>query len=153
MRKTHYRDYATEAFRFLARERSAEAYRNKIWNEAIERQNQAEERVMAGLSCGPTEGALMAAERAVDEVKAELADLEAAEWAAFTLGVVKGSEAIEALRIVYMTAPDLELAPGDIHDRTVAASQKLHVGEATIYRWLGFARKLFAKKRGLRCDN
>ena len=150
MKKTHYRDYATEAFRFLAREGSAEAYRNRIWNEAVERQKQAEERVMAGLSCGPTEGALMAAERAVDEVKAEIADLEAAEWAIKALEGSRTPGAAHAVRMVYMLAPHAEIAPGEIHDRTLIASHKLHACERTVYNWLGFARNLFAKKRGLR---
>lgn len=148
MRKTHYRDYATEAFRFLAREGSSQAYKNRIWNEALARATERQEGG-DGISA-PTEAAITRAEAALQSAAAEVLDLEAAEWAALALRGIRGRDAEKALHAVYMADPDRELARGEIHDRVVAAAVDTPAGEKTIYRWLGLARDLFAERRGLR---
>ena len=61
MIKTHYRDYATEAFRLLALEGSAEKYRSRIWNQAIEDISNSESR--SGSVSAPTEAAIMRAQK------------------------------------------------------------------------------------------
>ena len=149
MQKSHYRDYATEAFRFYAREGSSRKYKQRVWNEALKRQQEREANINTGISC-PTESAVIRAEAELDKHVAELADLEAVEFVMTALEITKGYAAVKALKVVYMTAPDLSIIPGDISTRTVAASLDLHTGTATIYRWLAEARRLFAEKRGLR---
>jgi hypothetical protein len=149
MRKSHYRDYATEAFRFWAREGGSKKYKERVWNDALKRQQEREESATAGISC-PTESAVIKAEAELDKHGAELADLDAVEFAMIALEATKGWDAVKALKVVYMTAPELSIERGDIHTRAVAASLDLHASEATIYRWLASARTLFAEKRGLR---
>lgn len=149
MQKKHYRDYATEAFRFLAREGGAEPYRQRVWNRAIESAQRRAEEKTAGLSA-PTEAAVLRAQEALDSVKAELDDLEAAEWALATLGKARGQQAVMAVRGVYMLLPDRPLYRGEIKARVTAISTSMPAGEATIYRWLDLARQLFAERRGLR---
>lgn len=149
MRKTHYRDYATEAFRFLAREKSAQEYKSRIWNEALELHRQREENVNSGLP-SPTEGAIMQAEAALYDASASIRDLDAAEWAITVIEKMRGLEAAKALRQVYMADAHDELMRGDIARRTAMASIEIPASEATIYRWLALARQLFAEKRGLR---
>lgn len=151
MRKTHYRDYATEAFRFLAREGSSQAYKNRIWNEALARA--AERQAGGGGISAPTEAAITRAEAALQSAAAEVQDLEAAEWAILALRGIRGRDAEKALYAVYMEDPDKELVRGEIHDRVVAASVDIPAGEMTIYRWLGLARDLFAERRGLRRES
>lgn len=149
MQKSHYRDYATEAFRFYAREGGSRKYTQRVWNEALKRQQEREANVNTGAS-SPTESAVIRAEAELDKHAAEIADLDAVEFALTALEVTKGYAAVKALKIVYMTAPDLSIEHGDICKRTVAASLDLHASERTIYRWLTAARILFAEKRGLR---
>ena len=92
MIKTHYRDYATEAFRILALEGSAEKFRERIWNEALDNMERRKER--NGSISAPTEAAIMRAQKALDDAKATILDLEAAEFALEALekyGALKGS--------------------------------------------------------------
>lgn len=148
MKKEPYRDYATEAFRFLALEGSSPKYKQKIWNEAIEEQRKAEISG-TGISC-PTEAAIMRADEAIFRAEAEISDLEAAEFARDTLEKMCGIDAVRSLKTVYMTDPDKPITRGEIEDRVHKSVLSFHASERTIYRWLAIAREEFAKKRGLR---
>ncbi len=149
MKKSHYRDYATEAFRFLARKGSAADYRSSLYNEMLRYQQLRGSNVQDGVSA-PTEAAVMRAEQAVMDAAAELADLEAAEFALEVVARQRGTAVAKAVRAVYMILPDMELSRGEIEERVIAASMYLHADRRTIYRWLALARKVFAGKRGLR---
>jgi hypothetical protein len=149
MRKSCYRDYATDAFRFWAREGGSKKYKDRVWNEALKRQQERETSATTGIS-KPTESAVMKAEAELDKHLAELADLEAVEFAMAALEALMGYAAVKALKIVYMTAPDLDIKRGDIHARVHAAELSIPASERSIYYWLTKARTLFAEKRGLR---
>jgi hypothetical protein len=149
MYKSHFRDYATEAFRFYAREGSVKKYKQKVLNEIIKRQKEREEKVTTGL-VDSTGMAAIHAEEELELRSAELADLEAVEYAMMVLELTKGTEAVKALRIVYMTAPELDIKRGDIHTRVHAAESGIPASERSIYYWLSEGRRLFAEKRGLR---
>ena len=148
MKKEPYRDYATEAFRFLALEGSSMKYKQKIWNEAIEEQRRAEING-SGISC-PTEAAIMRADEAIFNAEAAISDLEAAEFARDTLEKMRGIPAVKALKTVYMQDPDKHIGRGEIEDRVHYSALNYHASERTIYGWLALARKLFAERRGLR---
>lgn len=148
MKKKHYRDYATEAFRFWSEEGPADRYKQRLWDEAIRRQHQAEGR--SGLS-NPTEAAIRRAEDELQKKEAQVFDLDAVDR---TMKIIRalpeGKNMIEALRIVYMEEPQRDFKKGEIQARIVHASQKIGASERTIYRWLGEARHIFAYERGLR---
>lgn len=148
MKKEPYRDYATEAFRFLAREGSSSKYKQKIWNEAIEEQRRLEA-TGTGISC-PTEAAIVKADEAVFRAKAAIKDLEAAEFARDALEKLRGMAAVKALKIVYMQDPDKPINRGEIEARVHSAEINLPAGDRTVYRWLALARRIFAEERGLR---
>lgn len=159
--KNHIRDYATAAFRFYASNgKSAEKYKDKIYQEALEIQSKIER--CSGVS-KPTEAAIMRAESAVNEKLAEIKDMEAVEKTlselnannsfcenSFRLPKIQRRHVIQAIEIVYFTEADKELQKGDIHNRVLKAAVELPASESTIYKWLGKARKLFAQNRGLR---
>lgn len=148
MKKQAYRDYATEAFRFWAREGGAETYRQKIWNEAVA--NQQRQEGTSGIS-KPSEAAIIRAEQAIEDAYASMADLEAVER---TIDVIRrrpgGEDRERVIRAVYMAYPNREIRRGEIQDRVHRAEQDLHLAERTIYGMLGEARSIFAKERGLR---
>lgn len=148
MIKTHYRDYATEAFRLLALEGNAEKYRSRIWNQAIEDISNSESR--GGSISAPTEAAIMRAQKALDDARATILDLESAEFALETLEKMRGRVAIKAVKAVYMITPERPIGRGEIHQRVEIASTELSADPRTIYRWLSLARSLFAEHRGLR---
>lgn len=148
MIKTHYRDYATEAFRLLALEGSAEKYRSRIWNQAIEDISNSESR--SGSVSAPTEAAIMRAQKALDDAKATVLDLEAAELALEALEKMRGRAAVKAVKAVYMIMPDQPIKRGEIQQRVEATSIELPADPRTIYSWLSLARSLFAEHRGLR---
>ena len=79
MKKEHYRDYATAAYRIRARLGSAREYAAKIWDQAMA-QNHGQDGPAGGLG-NPTEAAVIAAERSLEEKRAVLEDLEAADRA------------------------------------------------------------------------
>lgn len=147
MLKSHYRDYATAAFRLLAREGSADRYRNRVYNTALARRGDG------GTGLGsPTEAAIMRAEQAVYDAVATIADLEAAEYAVAALEARYGYAARRALYMVYMAYADRELVRGEISERIHKAELEIPASERAIYKWLGYARRCFAEKRGLRIN-
>lgn len=146
--KDHIRDYATAAFRFYAKNgMSAEYYKTKLYEEALEEQNKFEKG--SGVS-KPTEAAIMRAEFAVNAKIAEINDMEAVEKTIAELRSTRKKDTVQAIEIVYFKEPDRELEKGDINNRAHEAELSIPASERTIYYYLGAARKLFAEIRGLR---
>ena len=148
MLKTHYRDYATEAYRLHARLGSAAAYRQRIVSEALAR------RAEGGGSAGPgspTEAAVVRAEAALAETEGTIRDLEAVERAMERIGRMRGGTCIlRAVREVYEVEADRPIERGEIARRVDKLSLEMPAGPRSIYRWLGTARQVFAEERGLR---
>lgn len=147
--KNHIRDYATEAFRFYARNgKSADKYKQKIYDEALEEYKKRLQS-KSGIS-NPTEAAIMRAEAAVNEKLAEIKDMEAVELTLRELEVSRERNMKKAVEIVYFTDAHKELEKGDINKRVHIAELSIPASERAIYKWLGKARKIFAGNRGLR---
>ena len=148
-KKDHIRDYATAAFRFYKASGGAEAYKNKVWNDALMKSQKSDYK-NNGIS-KPTEAAIMRAQTAVDKAVADIAELEAVER---TLDIISGKQngraMLEAVNIVYFTDADKALKKGDIHNRVTNASSNIPVSESSVYKYLKKARFCFAVERGLR---
>lgn len=138
--KNHIRDYATAAFQFYAREGGSEKYKQKIWDEAMLKENGGKG---SGISC-PTESMIMRAEKAVEDKIAEWKDLEAVEDTLTELRIDFNFEAIKAIEQIYFT--DDEDIKGKVHK----ASLEIPASEGMIYYWLRKARDIFVENRGLR---
>lgn len=153
MKKEHYRDYAIAAFRLYARLGSCEKYKQKLWNEAIERQQQSLENSTCGIS-QPTEAAAIRAEKRLEEAVATLEDLRAVEFTFDALYEFDhgGGERVNAVELVYMLEPKRPIRRGEIEERVLMTCQTLNADRRTIYRWLADARYAFALERGLRID-
>lgn len=134
-----YREYATQAFRFLAREGSADKYISKLVDDYM---GQARS---AGIS-NPTEAILMHKERMLRDNAAELADLDAAEKALLVCGRFPRM----AVEMVYQWNCWDELEWGDIETRVHFAEIQIPASRKQIYFWLAKVRKEFALERGLR---
>jgi len=148
MKKEPYGDYAKAAYRLRARMGSADQYRQMIRAQAIHENTTFG---MGGPWGSPTEAAVIRNEKLIDERKAILEDLEAADRAMDLIAQRSaGGDILKALRIVYMEEPDRPLRRGEVNARAQAAAEGLYVNVATIYRWLRLARMLFAQERGLR---
>lgn len=148
MKKQSYRDYATEAFRFWAAVGGAETYRRAVWDRAIA--THQHEEGAAGIS-KPSEAAIIRAERAVDEARAEILDLDAVDRVMATLQAAPaGEDMIRALRTVYMAQPLRRLERGDIERRAIKAAREICCDRRTVYRYLARAREMFAAERELR---
>lgn len=149
--KDYIRDYATAAFWFYAKNgKSAEKYKEQIYNQVIEEMNKKEVTVKDGVS-KPIESIIMAAEKAVDEKIAEIKDMEAVEkvLAEFNSSW-KYRHIVHVIEQVYFKEADKEISLGDIQNRVIAASIDIPASERSIYYWLRKARELFAYHRGLR---
>lgn len=146
--KDYLRDYATAAFRFYAKNgMSAEKYKNKIYEEALEEISKKEGRTDVSK---PTEAALMRAEKAVNEKIAEIKDMEAVEKVLAELKGTRRAYIVQAIEHVYFEDYDKDFSKGDIQSRVIKASFEICAGERTVYRWLREARDLFSYQRGLR---
>jgi hypothetical protein len=146
--KDYLRDYSTAAFRFYAMNgRSAEKFKQKIYLEALVEHKNGDG--SSGIS-KPTEAAIMAAERAVNEKLAEISDMESVDKVIAELEVKHREDIIKAIEFVYFKDSDKEFNIGDIQDRVHNAAIHIPAGERSIYRWLRQARQLFAIERGLR---
>nr|WP_122011739.1 hypothetical protein [Maliibacterium massiliense] len=134
MKKNPTRDYAAAAFAFYAAAGGPEPYRRKMWAQTIEQGGGAQQEKQA------------MAQRA-----AELQDLEAVERTLQQLSrLPAGREAVMAVHLVYMLHPGAPVARGDISARVQRAALLIPAGEASVYRYLAHARRLFAMERGLR---
>ena len=151
MLKTHYRDYATEAYRLHARLGSAAAYKRRVLAEALARRAESGGSVWSAGPGSPTEAAVVRAEAALAETEGTIRDLEAVERAMERIGRMRGGTCIlRAVREVYEAEADRPIERGEIARRVDRLSIGLPASPATIYRWLGLARKIFAEERGLR---
>lgn len=151
MLKTHYRDYATEAYRLHARLGSAAAYKRRVLAEALARRAESGGSVGSAGPGSPTEAAVVRAEAALAETEGTIRDLEAVERAMERIGRMRGGTCIlRAVREVYEAEADRPIERGEIARRVDRLSVGLPASPATIYRWLGLARKIFAEERGLR---
>lgn len=146
--KDYLRDYSTAAFRFYAANgRSADKFKQKIYLEALVEYKKGEG--SSGIA-KPTEAAIMAAERAVNEKIAEINDMEAVDKVIAELEVKYRHDILKAIELVYFKDADKEFNIGDIQDRVHNAAISIPAGERSVYRWLRQARQLFAIERGLR---
>ena len=153
-RKDFSRDYATEAFRFYAKcgKPTYEELRQKMFDEAFSLQKNEYSEVKSGIS-KPTEQAVLMAEKAVEQKKAELLDIKAVQFVLWRLEQDKKNIIIECLERIYFADADKELQKGDIARRVVKASMALPMSERQIYRYLQLARHLFCEERGIRYKN
>ena len=76
MKKKHYRDYATDAFRILALYGSSEKYKQRVISESREAASDLGTKIYHGVS-SPTEAEVIRAQDALDEKMSTIADLEA----------------------------------------------------------------------------
>ena len=148
--KDYIKDYATAAFRFYKSVGGLNAYKDKIWQEALSNYR-SDDIQNPGIS-KPTESSIIRAEKALDLKISEIADLEAVERTLDILGRIDGGRyIITAIDIVYWT--DLEIPinqKGIIQDRIHKASLHIPASERTVYYYLFKARTIFAVERGLR---
>ena len=94
MLKTHYRDYATEAYRLHARLGSAAAYKRRVLAEALARRAESGGSVGSAGPGSPTEAAVVRAEAALAETEGTIRDLEAVERAMERIGRMRGGTCI-----------------------------------------------------------
>lgn len=151
MLKTHYRDYATEAYRLHARLGSAAAYKRRVLAEALARRAESGGSVGSAGPGSPTEAAVVRAEAALAETEGTIRDLEAVERATERIERMRGGTYIlRAVREVYEAEADRPIERGEIARRVDKLSLEMPAGPRSIYRWLGTARQVFAEERGLR---
>ena len=150
MKKDNIRDYATEAFRFYAAcgKLTTEELKRKVYDMIYEQSRKELVRSGRGMHSDATAYAVIAAEEAIDSMKAEFEDIIAVEK---TLHLLKKVER-EAVEIVYFTDADKPLRKGDISDRVIRASMEIPADIRMVYRYLQRARDVFAKERGLRIE-
>lgn len=147
MIKTHYRDYATEAWRLYARLGSAEAYKRRIYSEAQQRHAEGG----SGGVGSPTEAAVLRGEAAIAEKEGVWRDLEAVERAMERIASRRNGDCIlRAVREVYQAHAETPLARGDVASRVIRLSIAMPASPRSIYGWLSIARDVFAEERGLR---
>ena len=151
MKKKHYRDYATDAFRILALYGSSEKYKERIIRECREASSDLGTKIDHGVS-SPTEAEVIRAQDALDNKMSTIADLEAAERALEIVIARHGDDAVKAVKICYMMDPHKPLAWKEIQTSVIFAVMNLHMSERTVYRYLALARKSFAIERGLRVE-
>lgn len=152
IRRQHYKDYASDAFRVLGKYGSADAYRERVLASIEQRRADLGTRIDAPIG-SPTEAAIIRAEEAIDDAKATLADIEAAEKALQICAVrdlKQNTRIVTAVKAVYMLERDRLPSHHEIMETVIACSIMVPCDRATIYRWLGFARTVFARERGLR---
>lgn len=138
MKKDNIRDYATSAFRSYARYGcpTTEEYINDI------RQNAA-----SGI-VNPQE-ALKTAEAAEKEYYSSILDVAAVNA---TIELLKDNgkyEIVDAVRAVYFVNSDKKLYRKSITERAQAFADSCPADISTVFRYLAYARRLFAKYRGL----
>jgi hypothetical protein len=144
MRKDHLRDYATEAYRFYAREGGTKKYLEKLTENSKRNPH-------IGMASS-TEGALIKKEDILRDHASEFADLEAAEKALYILETAAGTRGNikKCVEYVYFKNCWKDLEKGDITERVHYAELHIPASERQIYYWLKKARLVFAEERGLR---
>lgn len=155
IKRNHYKDYASDAFRVLGKYGSSAEYKCMVLEQAEQKHAELAElgtKVDAPIG-KPTEAEIIRAEEAIEDAKATLQDIESAEEALKICAVrdIKQSTLIcKAVRAIYMAYPDRLPKHREIMDSVIAFSILVPCDRATVYRWLGFARTVFARERGLR---
>ena len=140
-KRQSYRQYATDAFRFLAREGGKNKYIEKLLDDM--------RRSVRNSSLGSTtEAALIHKEQVMRDKAAELYDLEAAEKVLYC----SNKEIRQAVEMVYQKDCWQELEWGDIETRIHYAEIHIPASRDSINRWLRHACREFAKERGLRIE-
>ena len=151
MKKKHYRDYATDAFRILALYGYSEKYKQRVISESREAASDLGTKIYHGVS-SPTEAEVIRAQDALDEKMSTIADLEAAERALEILKNRFGADAATAVRICYMSEPHRPAERKEIERNVIFAMMNLHMSERVVYKYLAIARHTFAIERGLRTE-
>lgn len=148
LKKDNIRDYATEAFRFYAAcgKLTAEQLKQKIYDDIYEQSRKEYLRSGSGMPVDATAYAVIAAEKALGDMRAEFEDIIAVEKTLWRLR----RQAKQAVEIVYFTDADKPLCKGDISERVQRASIQIPADVSAVYEWLWNARKIFAEERGLR---
>lgn len=148
MRKDNIRDYATEAFRFYAAcgKLTAEQLKQRVYEDIYSRQKREYLRSGSGMHSDTTAYAVMAAEDAMRDMRAEFEDIIAVEK---TLQRLTQPQR-QAVELVYFINPEQPLERNDISERVHRAELEIPASERSIYGWLHRARKIFAEERGLR---
>ncbi len=149
MKEKYIKDYAADAFRFYAKFGDIREYKHKIWNEALE---SGRSQIRSQSPGKPTESAIIRAEKAIEQAKPELDDLEAAQKTLRRLNIQQPEIAL-AVRIVYMSEPESERRKGDLKRRIIKATMEIPASERSVYYWLDIATTVFAKERGLRVSD
>lgn len=150
MNKDNFRDYATEAFRFYAAcgRLTADEIIQKVKNEiCTESTGEYLVAIGSGYSDATAYGA-MKADDAIREMFAEISDIIAVEKTMKRLNISQR----KAVEIVYFTEPDKPIGKNEISERVHKAEIDIPAGERSIYRWLAYARRIFAEERGLRTE-
>lgn len=148
MKKDNIRDYATEAFRFYAAcgRLTAEQLKQRVYEDIYSRQKREYLRSGSGMLSDTTAYAVMAAEDAMRDMRAEFEDIIAVEK---TLQRLTQPQR-QAVELVYFINPEQPLERNDISERVHRAELEIPASERSIYGWLYRARKIFAEERGLR---
>lgn len=142
LKKDYLRDYVTDAFRFWA------VSGFPTYDAA---KKAAYEKALTEYTGDDPEKAVLYAEEFIDTQSPELLDIFAASETIRLLKEYNRSDVAEAVMSVYCVSHGEEkLNRGEISRRVTAFSLSYHAGEATVYRWLRYARALFASLRGLR---
>lgn len=148
MKKDNIRDYATEAFRFYAAcgKLTAEELKQQVVDEIYTKSRKEFLRSGKGMPDDATAYAVIKAEDAVRDMKAEFEDIIAVEKMLYRIC----PSAQKAVEMVYFVDAEKNLQKGDISERVQKASIQLAVDVSVIYKWLWKARYIFAEERGLR---
>lgn len=151
-RTQHIKEYASDAFRILGKYGSAEAYKESVLENITKNREALGTRIDAPAG-SPTEAQIIRAEEAIEDAKATLLDLEAAERALMICrarDAEKGTMIVKAVKAVYMIDPNRLPMHREIMQTVIAFSILAPCDKATVYRWLSTARMAFARERGLR---
>lgn len=148
MRKDNIRDYATEAFRYYAAcgKLTSEELKQQVRDRIYEQSRHETIRTGSGSYSDSTAYAVMKAEDEVLHMEAEFLDIIAVEKTLKQLTIHQK----KAVEIVYFTDAKKDLKKGEISERVHKAEMAIPASERNIYNWLRYARRIFAKERGLR---
>lgn len=143
MKKDFIRDYATGAFvRYAALGCPTRAeYEEKLRRDVYNRLSLKEPRII-----------LMKADAEIAARKPLLEDIEAVERM-FAMLEANGKEYISnAVRAVYFASAAERPSRKEIVSRVLCYARSVPIDERSVYRWLKYARELFAMLRGLTID-
>ena len=143
MKKDWNRDYATGAFIRYARLGcpTKEQYINAIRHDVYKRLETKEPKII-----------LMRAEKEIENEKGAIEDISAINKMFDMLAEGEKEYIIDAVKAVYLVPPHIRPKKKEIVMRVTAFAAERYVSEATVYRWLKYARELFSITRGLSID-